>query len=161
MLGTGIATIMSRRQSRQLIPDRVTVLLTDQCNLKCPHCKINIKQKLKSLCRFRPSDLIPQVSLLMGLEDPLSGMNMGETAELLARELEISRKDQDFFSFLSHEKAILAQNKIAKEISPLYASNDDCINSPSGIVIKEDNGIRKDSTTEKLNRLRPIFDPRE
>lgn len=41
MLGTGIASIMGRRQSRQLIPDRVTVLLTDQCNLKCPHCFIS------------------------------------------------------------------------------------------------------------------------
>jgi acetyl-CoA acetyltransferase family protein len=121
----------------------------------------SIKSKVASLLKFRPSDLMPKVSLRMGLDDPLSGINMGETAELLARELGISRKAQDIYSFLSHGKAMLARNKMAEEISPLYASNDNCINSPSGIVVKEDNGIRKDSTIEKLNRLRPIFDARE
>ena len=41
LLEGGIASFMERRQKKQLIPDRVTVLLTDQCNLECPHCFIS------------------------------------------------------------------------------------------------------------------------
>src|SRR5581483_3090935 len=41
-------------------------------------------QRLQSLCRFRPSDFQPRVGLLLGLSDPVCGMNMGETAEVLA-----------------------------------------------------------------------------
>ena len=97
----------------------------------------------------------------MGLHDPISGINMGQTAELLAREYEISRKDQDFYSFLSHGKASMSRDNFSKEIAPVYASKDDCVNSPSGKVVSQDNGIREDSTVEKLNNLRPIFDKRE
>jgi acetyl-CoA acetyltransferase family protein len=121
----------------------------------------NIRQKLKAFCQFRPTDLVPQPSLRMGLDDPLSGINMGQTAELLAREFDISRKEQDFYSFLSHEKAILSENKIAEEICPVYVTNNDCINSPNGEYVDIDNGVRRDSSTEKLSRLSPIFDKRE
>jgi MoaA/NifB/PqqE/SkfB family radical SAM enzyme len=41
ILELGISSFMALRQKRQLIPDRVTVLLTDQCNLECPHCFIS------------------------------------------------------------------------------------------------------------------------
>lgn len=120
------------------------------------------REKLKAILKFRLSDLAPKVSLRMGLHDPLSGINMGQTAEILAREYEISRKEQDIFSFLSHGKASMATSLVeADEISPIYISNDDCINSPSGKVVTKDNGIREDTTTEKLNSLRTIFDKRE
>jgi len=114
--------------------------------------------KLGAALRFRPSDFVPHISLRMGLDDPLSGINMGQTAELLAREFDISREDQDFFSFLSHVKAQYSARKIAEEISPLYTTNNDCIGSPDGKFIEKDNGVRLDSTCQKLSYLRPIFD---
>lgn len=119
------------------------------------------KEKLKQILKFRPKDLTPKISLRMGLQDTLCGINMGETAEILAREYEISRKEQDRYAFLSHGKAVVARKRLAKEIVPVYTSNGDCINSPNGTFVVEDNGIREDSTVEKLNSLRPIFDKRE
>jgi acetyl-CoA C-acetyltransferase/acetyl-CoA acyltransferase len=120
-----------------------------------------LAQKIKCFSKFRVKDIIPQVSLRMGLNDPISGINMGETAELLAREFEITREMQDAFSFLSHEKASTNRAKILEEISPVYTCNDDCIKSPDGSFVGEDNGIREDSTISKLNRLRPIFQKRD
>src|SRR5436190_11935132 len=52
-------------------------------------------QKLRALASFRPSDFEPRVGLQLGLTDPVCGLNMGETAELLARELGINREMQD------------------------------------------------------------------
>ena len=48
LLEGGIAFFMERRQKHQLIPDRVTVLLTDQCNLECPHCFISNEEHPRS-----------------------------------------------------------------------------------------------------------------
>jgi acetyl-CoA acetyltransferase family protein len=121
----------------------------------------NVLQKIKALSKFRMSDFAPEISLRIGLDDPLSGLNMGQTAELLSRELEISRRDQDVFALLSHEKAVLSEGKIAEEIAPFYTSNADCISSPNGKYVNKDNGPRKDSSVSKLERLRPIFDKRE
>jgi acetyl-CoA C-acetyltransferase/acetyl-CoA acyltransferase len=121
----------------------------------------NALQKIKALSKFRMSDFAPEISLRMGLDDPLSGLNMGQTAELLSRELGISRRDQDAFSLLSHEKAVSSEEKITEEISPFYTSNTDRISSPNGRYVNKDNGPRKDSSMCKLEKLRPIFDKRE
>src|ERR1051325_11267804 len=48
-------------------------------------------QRVQSLSAFRPSDFQPRVGLLLGLTDPVCGLNMGETAEVLAREFGITR----------------------------------------------------------------------
>ncbi|MAG59510.1 acetyl-CoA C-acyltransferase [Candidatus Woesebacteria bacterium] len=121
----------------------------------------NIFQKLKALHQFRVSDLIPQISLRLGLDDPLSGINMGQTAELLAREFGISRKEQDIYALLSHDKALASRAKLSEEIGAVYTTNNDCIASPSGRFVSEDNGPRENSTVEKLSRLKPVFDKRE
>jgi acetyl-CoA C-acetyltransferase/acetyl-CoA acyltransferase len=74
---------------------------------------------------------------------------MGETAELLARERGISRKQQDEFALRSHQRAVAARTKVSDEICPVYIS---------GKAITQDNGARDDQTVEQLARLRPVFD---
>src|SRR3954463_907336 len=69
-------------------------------------------QRMKSLIGFRPSDFQPRIGLLLGLTDPVCGMNMGETAEVLARESAISREEQDAFALESHKRAIAARDKL-------------------------------------------------
>src|SRR6184192_4102104 len=66
-------------------------------------------KRLQSLATFRPSDFQPRVGLLLGLTDPVCGLNMGETAELLAREFSISREDQDTFALESNRRALAAR----------------------------------------------------
>jgi acetyl-CoA acetyltransferase family protein len=108
-------------------------------------------KKLAALARFRLSDFEPRVALKLGLTDPVSGLNMGETAELLARENGISREMQDEFAVLSHRNAIAAPEKLAGEICPVYVN---------GKAITEDNGPRADTSLAALGKLKPAFDRR-
>src|SRR5882724_8619208 len=59
-------------------------------------------RKLAALGSFRPSDFRPRIGLQLGLTDPVCGLNMGETAEVLAREFGVSREEQDGFALESH-----------------------------------------------------------
>jgi acetyl-CoA C-acetyltransferase/acetyl-CoA acyltransferase len=108
-------------------------------------------EKLAALAAFRPADFKPRIALKMGLTDPISGLNMGETAEVLAREFSISRARQDEFSLRSHEFAIGARARLAEEICPVY--------TPAGKhPVLLDNGPRNDESVEMLSRLKPVFD---
>lgn len=105
--------------------------------------------KLKAILQFRPKDFSPVIGLRLGLTDPVTGTNMGQTAELLAREYEISREEQDAFAANSHAKALTAKEHLNGEISSVYTK---------GKAITSDDGIRSDSTPGKLAKLRPVFE---
>lgn len=107
------------------------------------------RQKLSALSGFRLRDFSPKIALQLGLTDPVCGLNMGETAELLAREGGITRLDQDNFALCSHERAAIAIDDLAEEITPVYHQ---------GRAITTDNGVRKEQTIEALQKLRPVFD---
>lgn len=107
--------------------------------------------KLGAATAFRPADFAPLIGLKLGLTDPVVEMNMGETAELLAREFGISREEQDEFALQSHRKAVAAAAALQKEVSPVYVMG-------SGVTaVLADNGMRPDSSLEKLSKLRPMF----
>jgi acetyl-CoA C-acetyltransferase/acetyl-CoA acyltransferase len=109
-------------------------------------------QKLSAAAAFRPSDFNPRIGLKLGLTDPISGLNMGETAEVLAREFAISRELQDAFALESHRRACAARDRIQEEICPVYL--------PDGRVVQHDNGPREDQSLGQLAKLRPVFDRR-
>ena len=119
-----------------------------------------IIQKIKSICDFRLNDFTPKIALKLGLSDVLCDMNMGETAELIAREHGITREEQDMFAINSHRKAFLNYHKLEEEITPVYCTHDNCIRSFNNIVVDTDNGPRE-STMSALERLRPLFDRNE
>ena len=79
-------------------------------------------QKLGALAAFRPRDFKPRIGLQLGLTDPVCGLNMGDTAELLAREFQISREEQDAFALESHQRALAARARLAEEICPAFPS---------------------------------------
>jgi acetyl-CoA acetyltransferase family protein len=109
--------------------------------------------KMAALGAFRPGDFKPRVALKMGLTDPISGMNMGETGELLAREFGISRRQQDEFALRSHERAVAARARLAEEICPVYL--------PGGkSPVLQDHGPRAEESLAMLERLKPVFDRR-
>ena len=108
-------------------------------------------RRLAAALAFRPRDFSPRISLSLGLSDPVCGLNMGETAEVLAREFAISREAQDAFAMESHARALAARANLAAEISPVYPPATDS-------VVADDNGPRQDCTMEALARLRPVFD---
>ncbi|MDF1882669.1 thiolase family protein [Sulfurimonas sp. SAG-AH-194-C21] len=111
-------------------------------------------EKLKTLSSFTPSHLKPIIGLMQGLTDPLSGLMMGSTAEVLAQDFGISRQDQDEYALLSHQKAEKAQkNHIFKEeIAPII------YDAQKGLVMSDDDGIRYGQSMQALSKLRPFFD---
>lgn len=111
----------------------------------------NWKEKLKEYTKFRPSYLKPVISLLRGLTDPLVNLNMGQTAENLAYRFQISREQQDQFSLNSHQRAIQGQEEQHfPELKAIFAN--------TGDYYVKDDGVRSDSSMEKLASLKPIFD---
>ncbi len=109
-------------------------------------------QRVSAISKFRPRHFKPVVGLELGLTDPVSGLNMGETAEVLAKEFAITRDQQDAFALASHLKAAAAQEKcfLSGEIVPVTRRD--------GELLKKDNGPRAQQSLEQLARLKPIFD---
>ena len=116
----------------------------------------SLGQRLGALFSFRPSFLKPRVTLVEGLTDPTTDLIMGSTAELLARDFGITRQESDGFAQRSHEKARAARDRgrLAKEILPHLG-----LGAKDGAhATQHDDGIRDDSSMEKLGRLRPYFE---
>ena len=90
----------------------------------------------------------------MGLSDPVSGLNMGQTAENVSRDFGITREDQDKFALQSHLKAVAAKDKLKEEITPVYLPK---VRNGQA-YIDEDNGPRKAQTLEALAKLKPVFE---
>jgi acetyl-CoA C-acetyltransferase len=111
----------------------------------------NLSAKAKMLTQLRPNYLMPISALLRGLTDPLVNLSMGQTAEKLAQQFHISREQMDAFALLSHQRAASAQDNghFSAEITPLYDA--------AGKYYDADNGVRRDTTLEKLASLKPFF----
>ncbi|HUW98066.1 MAG TPA: acetyl-CoA C-acetyltransferase [Acidiferrobacter sp.] len=112
------------------------------------------KQKLRSLIDFRLANLKPVFSLLLGLSDPVVGLSMGQTAEIIAHRFEIGRDAQDHYAMQSHQRHAYAEvaGLFQAEIETLYESN--------GRFHAADDGVRPDTTLDKLGQLKPVFDRR-
>lgn len=112
-------------------------------------------QKLAGSAHFRPADFSPRVSLMLGLTDPVCGLGMGQTAELLARDWRISRDTQDEFALESHQRAAAARARLAEEITPVYPRG-----GREPAAVETDNGVRENQTMEALAKLKPVFEKR-
>lgn len=109
----------------------------------------SLMAKIKGITAFRPKDFSPIIGLQKGLTDPYINMGMGQTAEIIANQYGISREAQDAFAVDSHLKAAARVEELKQEIVPYPLG---------GKSIDTDNGIRTNSSTEKLSKLRPVFD---
>ena len=111
-------------------------------------------QRIGAFAQFRPKHFQPLIGLVLGLTDPISELNMGETAEVLAREFGIDREEQDRFSMESHHKAAAAwaEGRMNDEVIPVP------IPPKFEKAADKDNGIREQQSMEALAKLRPAFD---
>lgn len=107
--------------------------------------------KLKQMAQFRPGFLAPVVALLRGLTDPMVNLSMGQTAENVAYRFNITREQMDAFAFDSHQRVARAQdNHYFNDVTPAF--------SYTGEFAVADDGVRRDTTMDKLNSLKPFFD---
>lgn len=94
----------------------------------------------------------PKSSMIYdGLTDAFSGKHMGLTAEKVANDYQITREMQDQYAYDSQMKAAKASKdgKFESEIVPVAL--------PDGSTLWDDEGIRFDSTLEKIGSLKPAF----
>jgi acetyl-CoA C-acetyltransferase len=122
-------------------PDEYRRVLLDM------HASRSMTGRLKHVFRFRPRHLKPE---LPGVTEPRTGLSMGESMELTAKQWEIQREHQDQLALASHMKAAAAYDEgFYEDLIVPYAD------------LEEDNNIRRDTTFEKLGKLKPVFDRSE
>jgi acetyl-CoA C-acetyltransferase/acetyl-CoA acyltransferase len=109
-------------------------------------------RRLRALGGFRPRHFKPIPAIKVGLRDPVCGLMMGETAEILADDFGISRQQQDAFALESHRRAVAAQERcvLGQEIIPVSA----VAHQPE---VSKDFGPRSGQTLEALSTLKPYF----
>ena len=107
--------------------------------------------KLAALMSVRPKHLAP---ITPAIAEPSTGETMGQSAERMAKENGISREAQDKWALRSHQLAAAGtkDGRLKQEIVPAYIPPD------YSESLDYDNGIREDSTLEKLASLPPVFD---
>jgi len=102
------------------------------------------RERLRVLRRLRPSDIrlyVPEV------KNRVTGRSMGEHTEDMAKDWNISRREQDELALDSHRRAVAAQDR---------GFFDDLIAPLDGVA--KDRFPRRDTSLEKLARLKPVFD---
>jgi acetyl-CoA acyltransferase len=113
----------------------------------------SVGARAKALAGVRPKHLAP---ITPAIAEPSTGETMGESAERMAKENGISREAQDRWALRSHQLAAqgTADGRLTAEIVPTFV--------PPGydVVVTSDNGIRTDTSAEKLAALKPVFDRR-
>ncbi|MGB0255017.1 MAG: acetyl-CoA C-acyltransferase, partial [Flavobacteriaceae bacterium] len=104
---------------------------------------------------------VPDYELVKkGNEDYYWGM--GLTAEAVANEYNISREDQDAFSYASHQKALAAikNGTFKDQIAPITVEETYLVGNAKktrNYVVDTDEGPRADTALDKLAKLRPVF----
>jgi acetyl-CoA C-acetyltransferase len=108
--------------------------------------------KLQALLRFRPSMLTPVIGLERGLTDPITDLNMGQTAELVSHLFGITRRQADEYSAESQQRLAKAQAEglLKDEVEPVFARD--------GTLFDHDDGVRPDSSADSLAKLKPAFE---
>ena len=108
------------------------------------HAARSAMQRFLPWLRLRPRHFAPEFP---GVLEPRTGLSMGESMELTAKQWDVQREHQDQLALASHVKAAAAYD------SGWY---DDLV--VPFMDAEEDNNIRRDTTFEKLQKLKPVFD---
>jgi acetyl-CoA C-acetyltransferase len=107
--------------------------------------------RAKALAQLRPVYFKPIIGLLRGLTDPVVGLSMGQTAEIIANRFGIDREAMDSYAMRSHQR-------LANAIDQGWLSEIETVYDTDGNFYQEDDGLRRDSDMEKLAKLKPVFD---
>ena len=108
--------------------------------------------KIMALLKMRPKYFKPIIGLERGLTDPITELNMGQTAEVVGHLFGITREQSDAYAVESHKRLAHAQSQgwLKGEIETAFASD--------GSFYDHDDGVRPDSTPDSLAKLKPVFE---
>lgn len=110
--------------------------------------------KVKALTGLRPKHFSPVVALQKGLVDSFCGLNMGQTAEAMAKIFGLTREEQDRLAMESHRR--VAQGWVDGFFDDEVTAV--CPPPKFDTLIKKDVGFRPRQSLEALAKLRPAFD---
>jgi acetyl-CoA C-acetyltransferase len=113
----------------------------------------SIGARIGALLKTRPGYFKPVIGLERGLTDPITELNMGQTAEVVGHLFGITREQSDAYAVESHKRLANAQSQgwLKGEIETAF--------SRDGKFYDHDDGVRPDSTPEALAKLKPVFEP--
>jgi len=138
-LAGGVESISS---VRALFSEKATDFFQDLARAK------TMGQRLGMLSKFKPSLLAPHAP---GINEPTTGLSMGQSADLMARIFGVTREEQDRYAVESHHKAAEAWK------NGFYGSHVVGVATPGSKVISQDTDVRADTAIAKLSTLRPVF----
>jgi len=109
----------------------------------------SLQQRVATLARVHPRDLMP---VPMAIAEVSTGLTMGQSAEIMAGKNGISRQAQDQLALSSHQRAAADTDSgwLAEDLIPVHVNG--------GPPVSRDGHIRRDTSLEKLAKLRPVFD---
>jgi acetyl-CoA C-acetyltransferase len=112
----------------------------------------SIGAKIMAALKVKPSYLKPIIGLERGLTDPITELNMGQTAEVVGHLFGIDRAQSDAYAVESHQRLAKAQQQgfLKGEVETAFARD--------GRFYDHDDGVRPDSTPETLSKLKPVFE---
>ena len=149
LCGSGLQAIVTAAQAILLGDANAAVAGGAECMSRSPY----LAPAMRWGARMNDTTL---VDVMVGaLSDPFDDCHMGVTAENVAKKWNISREDQDKLAVESHRRAANAIDKgyFKGQILPVE------VKVKGGTVPFEiDETVRRDSTVEKLARLKPVFD---
>ena len=111
-----------------------------------------IGARIMAALKVRPSYFKPIIGLERGLTDPITDLNMGQTAEMVGHLFGITRAQSDAYAAESHKRLANAQSQgfLKGEVETAFARD--------GRFYDHDDGVRPDSTAETLATLKPVFE---
>lgn len=109
--------------------------------------------RVRAAMSLKPWMLVPREP---ALNEPSTGLTMGQHAERMAQEFGIPRKEQDDYAYESHRRAFEAEQAgtLSGPVAPAYGGRD------RGTPVLADNGIRRPPDRASLDRLKPVFEKR-
>ena len=149
LCGSGLRAVALGAQHIQLGDAKIMVCGGQESMSMAPHtAHMRNGQKMGTL-KFEDTMLVD------ALTDAFHGYHMGNTAENVAKQYQITRDDQDAFALASQQKASAAQKagKFDDEVTPVV------IKTRKGeTVVDKDEYIKHDANPESLAKLRTVFD---
>ena len=146
--GSGLRAVAVAAQQIALGDARIVVAGGQESMSQAPHAQqLRAGQKMGDLA-------FVDTMIRDGLWDAFNGYHMGQTAENVAEQFQISRADQDAFAVASQNKAEAAQKagRFDAEIAPVTIAS-----RKGDVVVDRDEYIRHGATLEAMEKLRPAF----
>lgn len=148
--GSGLMAVILGAKSIQLEEKEVVVAGGMESMSRSPHLVWGLREGIK----FGDAQM-KDAMIYDGLWCAFENIHMGLTGEIIAERFGASREEQDLYALSSHEKAIKAIDKgyFEEEIFPISIPQ----KKGEPLIFKVDEGPRRDTSLEKLAKLKPVF----